>query len=348
MSRILPTLQRRGSLLSNPRTQIAVLDQVDLSSRFPEALEAASLFPLEALGITVLQINVGKKCNQTCKHCHVDAGPDRTEVMPDRVVDAVLRVLEETKIPALDITGGAPELHPRFKEMVLEARRMGRRVMDRCNLTSLLADPYRDMAEFLARNQVEILASLPHFSERQTDAQRGSGIFQQSLQALRKLNNLGYGMPGSGLVLNLVTNPVGAFLPAPQGSLEMDWKREMERRHGISFNSLYTITNMPIARFLEYLQETGNLERYMTKLVNAFNPQAAQAVMCRYTLSVGWDGTLFDCDFNQMLSLPVNHGAPRTIFDFDPEKLANREIVTGSHCFGCAAGQGSSCGGAVV
>ena len=348
MTRILPTLQRQGSALSSPKVQLQLLNQVELKRGFHEALQAADLFPLDAIGITVLQVNVGKKCNQTCKHCHVDAGPDRTEVMPDAVVDQVLSVLEQTSIPTLDITGGAPELHPRFREMVVEARRLGRHVMDRCNLTILRTKPFQDLPEFLAEHQVEIVASLPHYSPRQTDAQRGDGIFQESLEALRGLNGLGYGEEGTGLVLNLVTNPVGAFLPARQDALERDWKREMERRYGVHFNNLYTITNMPIARFLEYLQKSGNLERYMDRLVGAFNPQAAQAVMCRYTLSVGWDGTLFDCDFNQMLALPVNHGAPRTIFDFDADQLKNREIVVGPHCFGCTAGQGSSCGGAVA
>jgi radical SAM/Cys-rich protein len=344
----LPTLQRQGSALSSPRVQLEVLSGAGIRQGFGEALRGAHLFPLQAVGITVLQVNVGKKCNQTCKHCHVDAGPDRTEVMPNAVVDQVLAVLEKTEIPTLDITGGAPELHPRFREMVSRARALGRHVMDRCNLTILLAPRFQDLPDFLAEHQVEIVASLPHYSEVQTDAQRGEGTFKESLEALRRLNGLGYGKEGSGLHLNLVTNPVGAFLPARQDALERDWKREMERRYGIVFNNLYTITNMPISRFLEYLQASGNLERYMDRLVSAFNPQAAQAVMCRYTLSVGWDGTLFDCDFNQMLALSVNHGAPRTIFDFDLEALKSREIVIGPHCFGCTAGQGSSCGGAVA
>jgi radical SAM/Cys-rich protein len=346
--RPLPTLQRKGSPLSAPGVQLEVLSGLELSQGFHEALKGAGLFPLRAVGITVLQVNVGKKCNLTCKHCHVDAGPDRTEVMPDAVLDQALAVLESTEIPTLDITGGAPELHPRFREMVTRARALGRHVMDRCNLTILLAPAVENLPDFLAEHRVEIVASLPHYSESQTDAQRGEGTFRESLEALRRLNDLGYGREGSGLLLNLVTNPVGAFLPARQDALERDWKRELERRYGIVFNNLYTITNMPISRFLEYLQESGNLERYMRRLVGAFNPLAAQAVMCRYTLSVGWDGTLFDCDFNQMLALSVNHGAPRSIFDFDADALKAREIVIGSHCFGCTAGQGSSCGGAVA
>lgn len=348
MSRVLPTLHRRNVPLSRPAVQRQVLGGLGLRRGFPEALQEVGLFPLEAIGLTVLQVNLGWKCNQTCRHCHVDAGPDRTEVMTDAVVDAVLEVLEKTRIPALDLTGGAPELHPRFREIVLRARELGRHVMDRCNLTILLAPRFRDLPGFLAENHVEIVASLPHYSRHLTDAQRGDGTFRESIEVLRRLNRLGYGEEGTGLVLNLVTNPVGAFLPARQDALEKDWKREMERRHGIRFNQLLTITNMPISRFLEYLQGSGNLDRYMGKLVSAFNPQAARGVMCRYTLSVGWDGTLFDCDFNQMLDLPVNHGAPRTIFEFEPSWLEKREIVIGPHCFGCTAGQGSSCGGATA
>lgn len=315
---------------------------------FSQALEKVGLFPLRSVGITVLQVNVGKLCNQTCRHCHVDAGPDRTEVMPDAVVEAVLGVLEKTEIPTLDLTGGAPELHPRFREMVERAKGLGRHVMDRCNLTVLTLPRFHDLPEFLAEHGVEIVASLPHFARYHTDAQRGDGTFEKSLLALRRLNELGYGREGSGLVLNLVTNPAGAYLPGPQHALEKDWKRELERRHGIVFNRLLTLTNMPISRFLEYLQESGNLHRYMDRLVQAFNPLAAQAVMCRYTLSVGWDGTLYDCDFNQMLELPVAPPAPRTIQEFDAALLEGREIVLGPHCFGCTAGQGSSCGGAVA
>lgn len=345
MGKALPTLKKQGSALASPKTQLRILDELSLEKSFSQVLAESGLQPFESLGITVLQINVGKKCNQTCKHCHVDAGPDRDEVMPDEVVDSVLSVLERTEIGTLDITGGAPELHPRFREMVTAARGMGRHVMDRCNLTILTLPRFAELAEFLAENQVEIVASLPHYSPRQTDAQRGDGIYEKSVLALRRLNDLGYGRAGSDLVLNLVTNPVGAFLPARQDALERDWKRELDRRHGITFNNLFSITNMPISRFLEFLQESGNLERYMDRLVGAYNPQAAASVMCRYTLSVGWDGALYDCDFNQMLELPVAGGAPRTIQEFDEALLAKRPIVLGPHCFGCTAGQGSSCGG---
>jgi radical SAM/Cys-rich protein len=348
MGRVLPTLQKAGAALAAAAEQRSLLSRVPLSRSFEESLASSGLLPLRSTGIEILQINVGKKCNQTCRHCHVDAGPDRTEMMPDDVVDACLDVLGSTDIQTLDITGGAPELHKRFDEMVVRAREMGRKVIDRCNLTITRLPNYAYLPRFLAEHQVEIVASLPYFKEGQTDAQRGDGVFHDSIEALRALNEEGYGHPGTGLVLNLVTNPVGAFLPDDQRAMEVRWKREMRLRYGIEFNQLFSITNLPISRFLEYLQESGNLEDYMTRLVNAYNPAAAANVMCRNTLSVGWDGTLHDCDFNQMLELPLHAAAPRTILDFDQALLEHREIVLGPHCYGCTAGAGSSCGGAVV
>jgi radical SAM/Cys-rich protein len=348
MGRVLPTLQKRRASLASGRAQREVLARTPVARTFEEALGDAGLHPLRTTGIETLQVNVGKKCNQTCHHCHVDAGPDRTEMMPDEVVDAVLDVLAATDIPTLDITGGAPEIHGRFDELVVRSREMGRHVIDRCNLTIATLPNYRYLPEFLAKHRVEVVASLPYFKGKQTDAQRGDGVFEQSLEALRRFNEVGYGHPGSGLELNLVTNPVGALLPADQGALEVRWKREMRMRYGIEFNNLYTITNLPISRFLEYLQESGNLEHYMAKLVAAFNPAAAAGVMCRNTLSVGWDGTLHDCDFNQMLELPVHPDVPQTIMEFDRAVLDGREIVIGPHCFGCTAGAGSSCGGATA
>ncbi len=296
----------------------------------------------------MIQINVGKLCNQTCRHCHVDAGPDRTEVMPRAVAEQCLRVLETTSIPTLDITGGAPELHPDFRELVRRARAAGKHVMDRCNLTVLLLPNYADLPAFLAQHRVEVICSLPHYRARQTDAQRGEGVFEESIEALRRLNAVGYGDSGAGLRLNLVTNPVGAFLPGDQAALEHDWKRQLARRYGIRFSRLYTITNMPIARFLEWLEATGKLEAYLRRLVDAYNPAAAAGVMCRTTLSVGWDGRLYDCDFNQMLEVAVAASAPQTIFDFDRAGLERRAIEIGPHCFGCTAGAGSSCGGATA
>ena len=346
--RVLPTLQKQHHPLATGEAQRRRLAALPLARTFEAALAEAGLRPLAATGIEILQINVGKKCNQTCRHCHVDAGPDRTETMPATVVDACLRVLAESTIPTLDITGGAPELHPSFRRIVATATGLGRRVIDRCNLTITRLPNYRWIPPFLAEHQVEVIASLPYFQGRQTDAQRGEGVFEESIAALRELNALGYGVPGRGLVLNLVTNPVGAFLPPDQHAAERDWKRELERRHGVLFDRLFTITNMPISRFLEHLDEKGQTEAYLSRLVQGFNPVAAAGVMCRSTLSVGWDGTLYDCDFNQMLELPLGAALPRRIQDFDAVRLAGRTIALGPHCFGCTAGAGSSCGGSLV
>ena len=311
-------------------------------------MQQARLFPLRATGISVFQINVGKLCNQTCKHCHVDAGPERTESMSRDTAELCVQALAKTDIPTVDITGGAPELNPNFRWLVEQARGLGRHVMDRCNLSVLLLPSQSDLGEFLASHRVEIVASLPYYRASQTDAQRGDGVFEKSMQGLQLLNRLGYGMPDSGLVLNLVCNPVGAFLPPKQDAIETQFRRELRARHGIEFNHLYTITNMPISRFLEFLIESGNYDGYMERLANAFNPGAAAGVMCRYTISIGWDGTLYDCDFNQMLDLPLVHGVPSHIRDFDHMKLDHRHIVTRNHCYGCTAGSGSSCGGAVT
>jgi radical SAM/Cys-rich protein len=337
----LPTLLNSRSPLAPPAAQRALLEATALPVTFDQALSAAGTGSLRTIAPAVLQINLGKRCNQACHHCHVDAGPDRTEVMSDEVVEAVLEVLQRSSVPTLDITGGAPELHPRFREIVTRARALGRHVMDRCNLTITTLPNYADLPEFLAANTVEVVASLPSYAASQTDRQRGDGVFERSIDALRRFNALGYGRDGSGLVLNLVTNPVGAFLPAPQAALERDWKRELKRRYDIDFNRLFTITNMPISRYLEWLEQSDNLESYLTRLVNAFNPGTVEGLMCRFTVSVGWDGRLYDCDFNQMLDLAL----PRTIFDGLPPE---RAIITGPHCFGCTAGAGSSCGGATA
>lgn len=348
MGRVLPTLQKQHAPLASGAEQRATLATVPLARSFKEALAQSSLYPLRATGVDILQINVGKKCNQTCRHCHVDAGPDRTEMMPRDVMEKCLEVLATTDIPTVDITGGAPELHPDFREFVARSHAIGKHVMDRCNLTIMLLPNYSDLPEFFAEHQVEVICSLPHYRAKQTDSQRGEGVFDESIEALHRLNAVGYGKPDSGLVVNLVMNPVGAFLPGNQTSLEREWKRELKRHHGIVFNNLYTITNLPISRFLEWLEESDNLEGYMTRLVNAFNPGAAQGVMCRNTLSVGWDGQLYDCDFNQMLELGVAGDVPRSILDFDIAQIRHREIVVGPHCFACTAGAGSSCGGATV
>lgn len=335
--------------LASPAAQLRILNNGPrLRKTFAESLAESGLAPLTATGISVFQINVGKLCNQTCGHCHVDAGPDRREVMTRETAELCVAALRSTGIPTVDITGGAPELNPNFRWLVEQSRLLGRRVMDRCNLSVLLLSSQTDLAEFLAAHQVEIVASLPYYLEQQTDAQRGAGVFDKSIEALKKLNALGYGRENSALRLDLVYNPVGAFLPPAQRTIEADFKRELARRHGIVFNSLYTITNMPISRFLDFLLRSGNYDRYMEKLINAYNPAAAEGVMCRYTLSVGWDGALYDCDFNQMLDLPLGYGAPAHIRDFNSALLDRRRITVGQHCYGCTAGSGSSCGGAVA
>jgi radical SAM/Cys-rich protein len=268
--------------------------------------------------------------------------------MGRETAELCIRALAKTEIPNVDITGGAPELNPNFRWLVEQAVALGRHVMDRCNLSVLLLPGQADLANFLAQKRVEVIASLPYYREAQTDAQRGEGVFTKSVSALRKLNELGYGQPESGLVLNLVHNPVGAFLPPKQQAIEAQFRRELARRHGIVFNNLYTITNMPVGRFLEFLRASGNYEGYMQRLVSAFNPVAAGGVMCRYIISVGWDGALYDCDFNQMLGLHLGFGSPQHVRDFDAALLYERCIATRNHCYGCTAGPGSSCGGSIT
>ena len=347
MAKIIPTLVKQGHRLSNTETQRQILQDLPLRS-FAGATAGAGHRPLRARGIEVLQINAGKRCNLTCQHCHVDAGPGRKEVMTREVLDACLNFLAQTDIPTLDITGGAPEMHPNFREIVERGTALGRHVIDRCNLTITRLPNYSYIPGFLAEHGVEIIASLPSVAPKPTDAQRGEGVFEDSILALLYLNELGYGKEGTGLLLNLVTNPVGAFLPGNQKSLEADWKRQLKRRYNIEFNNLYTITNMPISRYLDYLIRSDNLEAYMERLVNAFNPATVDGLMCRYTLSVGWDGKLYDCDFNQMLDLGVGPKYPKTIFEARVEGLENRVIQIDQHCFGCTAGSGSSCGGTTV
>jgi len=314
---------------------------------FEESLRAHNL-TLQADVITTLQVNVGKLCNQACKHCHVDAGPQRQEIMSRETALQVIAALRKFIIPTLDITGGAPELNPSFRFLVSEGRKLGAHVIVRHNLTVMFEPNQKDLPEFFREHEVEVVCSLPYFLEQQTDAQRGRGVFQKSIEALRRLNQVGYGVEGDNLILNLVYNPVGAFLPPPQHAIEQDFKRELQSRYGITFNHLYTITNMPIERFLDYLRRTGNESRYRRKLREAFNPATVEGLMCRTLVSVDWKGRLYDCDFNQMLELPVAEGLPQTIAEFDPARFSRRPIITGSHCFGCTAGAGSSCGGAVA
>ncbi|HLX80229.1 MAG TPA: arsenosugar biosynthesis radical SAM (seleno)protein ArsS [Burkholderiales bacterium] len=312
---------------------------------------------LPPLSIDTLQVNVTKLCNQVCRHCHVDASPQRREMLSPGGIAKCLEILERhPQIARLDITGGAPELHPGFDAFVEKAVALGKHVMVRHNLTVQLdgnpqtRESKEYLPQFFARNRIEVISSLPYYQEYFTDAQRGSGVFKKSVEAMRRLNALGYGVEGSGLALNLVYNPVGPYLPAAQAGLEADYKRELKEKFGLAFNSLYTITNMPINRFKLHLNKTGQLESYMEKLLSAFNPAAAEGVMCRSLISVGHDGRIYDCDFNQMLEMDAADakGKRLSIFDFDFERAIRRSIRFGDHCLGCTAGAGSSCGGATA
>ncbi len=312
---------------------------------------------LPPVSIDTLQVNITKLCNQVCRHCHVDASPSRTEKLSPAGVAKCLEILERhPQIANLDITGGAPELHPGFDAFVEKAVALGKHVMVRHNLTVQLdgnpqtGENKEYLPGFFARNGVEVISSLPYYQEFFTDAQRGSGVFKKSMQAMQRLNREGFGVAGSGLVLNLVYNPVGAYLPAAQAGLEADYKRELKDKFGLVFNGLYTITNMPINRFRLHLDKTGQYEAYMEKLLAAFNPAAAEGVMCRGMISVGHDGRIYDCDFNQMLEMDAvdGRGRPLSIFDFDFDRALARRIRFDDHCLGCTAGAGSSCGGATA
>ncbi|THH41198.1 arsenosugar biosynthesis radical SAM (seleno)protein ArsS [Neolewinella litorea] len=348
------SLKRKGSDLSKGYVQLTVLNGKDVADaklpRFADRLAAQGHQPFRATGIEVFQLNIGKLCNQTCAHCHVDAGPDRKEEnMKREDLELCLRVIEATPtIRVVDITGGAPEMNPHFRWFVEECTRLGKQVIDRCNLTIIMANPkYRDLPEFLARHRVQVVSSLPYFSKSRTDGQRGDGVFEDSIKALQLLNAVGYGNPETGLKLDLVFNPSGAYLPGKQETLEAEFKRQLHRKFGIVFNELYAITNLPVSRFLDYLLESGNYAEYMQKLVDAYNPATVAGLMCRNTISVSWDGYLYDCDFNQMLDLKVA-AKGQHLRDFNPEELHNRNIVLNQHCYGCTAGAGSSCGGTVV
>jgi radical SAM/Cys-rich protein len=317
---------------------------------FREKVESLGLFPLRPSKLEIFQVNIGYMCNQVCKHCHVDAGPDRTEIMSQQTMQQCLDVLQRTKIRTLDITGGAPELNPDFRWFVKAAKSVGTpEIIVRSNLTILRSNPkFYDLPEFFRKNNIHVCSSLPFYNASKTDRQRGEGVFEDSIEALRMLNEVGYGVEGSGLVLDLVYNPTGAFLPGDQKQLERDFKHELKEHFNITFNNLFTITNIPISRFLDFLVESGNYEDYMEKLITAFNPSAVSGVMCRNTISVDWQGNLYDCDFNQMLGLKTTNNAGPHITRFDVDELEIREIVTGQHCFGCTAGAGSSCQGAIA
>ncbi|MBD2329482.1 arsenosugar biosynthesis radical SAM (seleno)protein ArsS [Alkalinema sp. FACHB-956] len=346
------SLARRADPLASALYQRSVLAEVNLA-HLPEAGDFEATLNrhgwpvLQPAELDIFQINLGKLCNMTCKHCHVDAGPDRTqEVMSRETIDLCLAALDHTQAHTVDITGGAPELNPHFRALVDECIQRGKKVIDRCNLTVLLLPGKTDLPQWFADRGVEIVCSLPHYRQRNTDVQRGDGTFEKSIEALRRLNQVGYGQGDPQRQLTLVSNPVGAFLASGQGRLEQEWKAGLLKHQGVTFDRLITLNNMPISRYLEWLEASGNLQTYQELLVNSFNPATIAGLMCRNTLSVSWDGYLYDCDFNQMLELKV---APKLhIRDFDLQTLAQRQIMTGRHCFGCTAGAGSSCGGAIV
>jgi radical SAM/Cys-rich protein len=304
--------------------------------------------PLRAERIEILQINIGYRCNLECRHCHVKAGPLRAEIISKAIMEHCLEVLKAHSIPTIDITGGSPEMHPDFPWFLEACGFLKRRLLVRTNGVILLEKGFEFFIDLYARNRVEVVVSLPHMDSQMTNRQRGEGVFPKLIEAIRRLNTQGYGQTGTGLVLDVVHNPSGAYLPGSQASLESHYRKVLKERYGLSFNRLFCLTNMPIGRFLDYLRKTDNYEDYLSTLVNAFNPAALKSVMCRTTLSVAWDGRLYDCDFNQMLGLPTDHGAPDHISAFDIDKLANRRIVVGNHCYGCTAGAGSSCQGEVI
>jgi radical SAM/Cys-rich protein len=342
------SLKASGELLASANEQLKIINQPNQFPRFADKFEETLGSPLTTSQIEIFQINLGKMCNMVCKHCHVDAGPDRTEIMTKETLELCLDSLRKSNIEKVDLTGGAPEMNPHFKWFVEEVRKLDKHVMVRSNLTILVTNKFADYAKFMADNKVEIISSLPYYKASFTDKQRGYGTFNKSIEAMKILNDLGYGKDDSGLVLNLVYNPIGAFLPPAQKSLQNDYKKELLNSHGLVFNNLFTITNMPISRYLDYLIQSDNYEKYMGKLVNSYNPAAANNVMCKNTLSVSWEGYLYDCDFNQMLEMKVNHGAPTHLRDFNVELLEGRKILTGQHCYGCTAGAGSSCGGEIA
>jgi radical SAM/Cys-rich protein len=340
------TLRGRAAPLASPVEQLRLLKAVLIDAEFE-----ARVGGLEPAALEIFQVNLGKLCNMTCRHCHVDAGPDRTDaMMNDATLDQVLAAIRRSSAHTVDITGGAPELHPRFRDLVQAAADAGKKVMDRCNLTVLLLPRNAGLVDWLAEREVEIVASLPHWRRPNTDAQRGDGVFERSVRALRVLNAAGYGRGDPRRRLTLVSNPAGAFLGASQAPVEREWREGLMRDCGVTFDRLFMLNNMPIARFLEWLQASGNLESYLQRLVNAYNPAAVAGLMCRNTLSVGWDGRLYDCDFNQMLALEMDlpgcgdRGGAH-VRDFDEAAWQRRRIVTARHCFGCTAGAGSSCGG---
>lgn len=353
------SLNQRHAVLSSPQNQIELLESLDLEhlpaqGDFTSTISKNGWQQLTPSKLEIFQINIGKLCNMTCRHCHVDAGPDRRENMDRQTIDDCLKALDQTQAQTVDITGGAPELNPHFRYLVEQCVVRGKHVIDRCNLTVLLLPTMQNLPKWLAEHRVEVVCSLPHFRQPNTDKQRGDGTFEQSIEALHRLNAVGYGKGDPHLKLTLVSNPADATLSCNQAAiLEQMWKQGLSENHGITFDRLIAINNMPISRHLEWLEQSGNLSAYMELLVNSYNPDTVSGLMCRNTISVSWDGRLFDCDFNQMLDLEIQLDSQigdrqyLHIRDFNPQLLADRQIITGRHCFGCTAGKGSSCSGAI-
>lgn len=347
----LQTLKKRGSKLAVPNYQIAILEETTKVAPFGSKLNDLGLMPFRPTGLDIFQINVGYMCNLTCEHCHVDAGPGRKEIMTRETMRHCLRAIRESGARTVDLTGGAPEMNRDFQWFVEEIRAISPDIdiIVRSNLTILVMNKrYRAYPEFFKKNRVTVIASLPCYTAENTDKQRGDNVFVQSIEALQVLNGLGYGKEGTGLNLHLVYNPGGAHLPGNQMGLEADYKRVLKNDYNIEFNNLFTITNLPISRFLDYLIQEEKFDDYMQLLLESFNPSAAFGVMCRNTLSVSWDGYLYDCDFNQMLQLQVEKAVSQHIENFNLKELNERNIVIGQHCYGCTAGAGSSCQGTVA
>ncbi len=347
------SLQKRNSELASKRKQLQLLNAAPFATGelpfFADKIKETDQFPLKPNKLEILQVNVGYMCNQVCAHCHVDAGPDRKEIMTRETMGQILEVIETTGAHTLDLTGGAPEMNPHFRWFVEEASKVGiKDFIVRSNLTIIRANPkYYDLPDFFKKHNIHVVSSMPHWTRGKTDKQRGDGVFDKSIKALQELNDRGYGMPGSDLKLDLVYNPSGAYLPGNQASMEKDFKKALAEDFNIQFHNLFAITNLPIARFLDYLIASENYEDYMYALVEGYNPAAVQNVMCTNTLSVSWDGYLYDCDFNQMLELRVDSEAQH-ISEYREDLLAGRDIQISQHCYGCTAGAGSSCQGSVA
>lgn len=350
---MIKSLHNRQSELANSLKQLEILSNGIFQNgdlpKFKDKIAETGQFPLTAKKLEILQINVGYMCNQVCEHCHVDAGPDRKEIMTRETMLQCLEVIKNTGAHTLDLTGGAPEMNPDFRWFVEEASKIGvKDFIVRSNLTIIRSNKkYHDLPEFFRKHNIHVISSMPHWTKGKTDKQRGDGVFDKSISALKALNSVGFGMPDSGLRLDLVYNPSGAFLPGNQTSMEKDFKSALIDEFGIHFNNLFTITNLPISRFLDYLIASENYEDYMYALVEAYNPATVKNVMCINTLSVSWDGFLYDCDFNQMLNLPVNSKV-KHISEYNESLLEGRKIMISQHCYGCTAGAGSSCQGSVT